>query len=128
MREYRAVWVLWALLTNIWCVMNVVVFVQPQWIGDIPESDGYGHHGVPLSRPHLSRITAYLEAKILSLLKHENLTIGKKYPGKEEKLLLRSDFSSFPQYFQYISKSRSQITYTFVECGCLIYFSSILQT
>ena len=38
--------VLWALLTIIWCVMNVVVFVQPQWIGDTPESDGYGHHGV----------------------------------------------------------------------------------
>ena len=28
-------------------------------------------------------------------------TTGKTYYGKEEKLLLRSTFSSFPQYFQY---------------------------
>ena len=54
------------------------------------------------SRPRLPRITAYLKVKIWSLPKHENLTTGKKYCGKEEKLLLRS--SSFPQYFfQYIS-------------------------
>lgn len=46
MREYRAVCVLWAVLTIIWCTMNVVVFKQPQWIGDTPESDGFGHHGV----------------------------------------------------------------------------------
>ena len=31
-----------------------------------------------LSRPRLSRITAYLEVKIWSLSKHENLTTGKK--------------------------------------------------
>ena len=37
------------------------------------------------------------------------------------------NFSSFPQYFQYISNFRSQITYSFVKCGCSIYFSSILQ-
>ena len=45
-REYRAVCVLWAILTIIWAVFNVVVFIQPQWIGDTPESPGYGHHGV----------------------------------------------------------------------------------
>ena len=44
-----------------------------------------------------------------------------KYRGKEEKLLLRSNFSSFPQYFQYISNFKSPITYTFVKCGCSIY-------
>ena len=33
-----------------------------------------------------SRITAYLEVKILSLPKHEKLTTGEKYCGKEEKL------------------------------------------
>ena len=38
-----------------------------------------------LSRPRLSRITAYLEVEIWSLTKHENLTTGKKYCGKEEK-------------------------------------------
>ena len=51
-----------------------------------------------------------------------------KYCWKEEKLLLRSNFSSFPQYFQYISNVRSKIAYTFVKCGCSIYFSLILQT
>ena len=32
-----------------------------------------------------------------------------------------SNFSSIPQYFQYISDFRSQITYSFVKCGCSIY-------
>ena len=64
-----------------------------------------------LSRPRLSRITAYLEVKIWSLPKHENLTTGEKYCGKEDKLLFRSNFSSFPQYFQYISDFKSPITY-----------------
>ena len=75
-----------------------------------------------LSRTRLSRITAYLEVKILSLPKHENLTTSKKYCGKEEKLLLRSNFSSFPQYFRYISNVKSPITYIFVKCGCSNYF------
>ena len=75
-----------------------------------------------LSRPRLSRITAYLEVKILSLSKHENLTTGEKYCGKEEKLLLRSNFSSFAQYFHYISNFKSPITYKFVECGFSNYF------
>ena len=70
-----------------------------------------------LSQPRLSRITAYLEAKIWSLPIHENLTTDGKYCRKEEKLLLRSNFSSFPQYFQYISNFKSPITYQFVKCG-----------
>ena len=45
----------------------------------------------------------------------------KKYCEKEEKLLLRSNFSSFPQYFQYTSKFKSPITCTSVKCGCLNY-------
>ena len=43
------------------------------------------------------------------------------------KLLLRSNFFSFPQYFQNISNFRSQITYSFVKCGASIIFSSVLQ-
>ena len=39
-----------------------------------------------------------------------------------EKLLLRSNFPSFTQYFQCISNFRSQITYSFVKCCCSIYF------
>ena len=75
-----------------------------------------------LSRTRLSRIAAYLEVKILSLPKHENLTTSKKYCGKEEKLLIRSNFSSFPQYFRYISNVKSAITYKFVKFGCSNYF------
>ena len=36
-------------------------------------------------------------------------------------MLLRSNFSSFPQYFQYVSNFRSQITYWFVKCYCSIF-------
>ncbi|BFZ09017.1 hypothetical protein BsWGS_12056 [Bradybaena similaris] len=46
MREYRAVAVLWGLLTIVWCILNIVCFIQPQWIGDTEESIGYGHAGV----------------------------------------------------------------------------------
>ena len=59
---------------------------------------------------------------ILSLPKHENLTTGEKYCGKEEKLLLKSNFSSFPQYFHCISNFKSPIKYKFVKCGCSNYF------
>ena len=64
----------------------------------------------------------YLEVKIWSLPIHENLTIDGKYCRKEEKLLLRSNFSSFTQYFQYISNFKSPITYQFVKCGKSNYF------
>ena len=57
-----------------------------------------------------------------------NLTTANKILLKKEKLLLRSNFSSFPKYFQYISNYTSQITYSFVICGYSIYlFFSILQ-
>ena len=76
---------------------------------------------ISTSLTHLSRITAYLKVKIWSQPKYENLTTDKKkYCGKEEKLLLRSNFSSFPQYFQYISNFKS--THIFVKCGCSNYF------
>ena len=78
-----------------------------------------------LSRPRLSWITAYLEVKIWSLPKHENLSC-KKYCEKEEKLLL-SNFSSFPQYFQYILTSRVQLHIYLFNVVNRISFSSILQ-
>ena len=64
-----------------------------------------------LSRHRLSW-KAYLEVKIWSRPKDENLTTGKKILWKR----------SFPQYFQYISNFKSPITYTFVKCDCSIYF------
>ena len=60
-----------------------------------------------LARLCLSRITAYLEVKIWSLFSHEHITIGTK-------ILWKRGESSFPQYFQYISNFRSQITYSVV--------------
>ena len=39
----------------------------------------YIYSGLSLSRPRLSRITAYLEVKFLSLPKHENLPTSKEY-------------------------------------------------
>ena len=81
-----------------------------------------------LSRPRLSRITAYLEVKIWSLPKHENLTTGKKYCGKEEKLLLRSNFSSFPQCFHYISNFKNLLLHIYLlNMVNRIIFPSILQ-
>ena len=50
-----------------------------------------------------------------------------RYCGKEEKLLLKSNFSSFLQYFKYISNFSIQITYWLVKCGCSIHFSSICK-
>ena len=60
---------------------------------------------------------------VLTLKSNKRL---RKYCGKEEKLLIRSNFSSFLQYFQYISNFRCQFTYTFVKYGCSIFFS-VLQ-
>ena len=82
-----------------------------------------------LSRLRLFRITAYLEVKIWYLVfKYDNLTISNKILWKREEIAPKeSNFSSFPEYFQYISNIRNKITYSFVKCGCSTYFSSILQ-
>ena len=52
-----------------------------------------------LSRPRLSRITAYLEVKILSLLKHENLTTGKKILWKKGEIAPKEQFLLFSTIF-----------------------------
>ena len=86
------------------------------------------HSRLSLSRLRLSRITTYLEVKIWSLYWHGNLTTGYKILWKRGEIaLLRSNFASFPLHFQYISNFRSQIPYSFVKCGCSIYFFSSLQ-
>ena len=70
-----------------------------------------------LSRTRLFWITAYLEVKIWSLFKHETMTTGDKIMWKRlEQFLL---FSTL--FYIYISNFRSQITYSFVKCGCSIY-------
>ena len=55
-----------------------------------------------LSRSQLSRITAYIEEKIWSWFDIGIKNQVTNYCGKEEKLLLGSNFFHLPQYFQYI--------------------------
>ena len=81
-------------------VLNAWIYIC-QWLGWINYNIIYCW--LSLSRPGLSRITAYLEVKIWSLTKRKNLTTGEKYCGKEEKLHLRSNFSSIQQYISNIS-------------------------
>ena len=72
-----------------------------------------------LSRPRLSRITAYLEVKIWSMLKHENLTTGNNILWKRGEITHKEQFllfsTIFSQYFQYIFDLTSQITYIFAN-------------
>ena len=80
-----------------------------------------------LSRPRLFRlfrITAYLELKILSLPKHENLRTGNKILRKRGEIAPKS---SFPLYFQHISNFKSPITYNMLNVVVRFIFSSILK-
>ena len=52
-----------------------------------------------LSRPHLSRITAYLKVKIWSLPKHKNLTTGKKILWKRGEIAPQGQFLLFSTIF-----------------------------
>ena len=54
-------------------------------------------------------------SKVISPFYYRNLT-------RRKKIYNRSNFSSFPQYFQYISNCMGQITNSFVKRGCSIYF------
>ena len=86
------------------------------------------YNRLSLSRPRLSRITAYFEVKIWSLFKHEYLATGnKKYFGKEEKLLLRSNFSSFPHIFSISQTSGVKLHIIFEMWQFNLFFFSILQ-
>ena len=62
-----------------------------------------------LSRPLLFRITTYLEVKIWSLPKHENLTTCKKYCEKEEKFSLGAISPLFHNIFNISLTSRVQL-------------------
>ena len=68
-----------------------------------------------LSNNRLSR-----SENLVHVLTQRSTNRQTKYCGKEEKLLLRSNFSSFPQYFQYISNLRVKLKIHLVKGGCLI--------
>lgn len=45
-RNSRAIAVLWGIFTVIYAILNIVVFIQPQWFGDTGESDLPGFFGL----------------------------------------------------------------------------------
>ena len=91
-------WIQFSFTTNIYSTVCCKWSIAP-YTTTTNEQPRQKHSWLLLSRPRLSRIITYPEVKILSLLKHENLATGKKYCWKEEKLLLRSNFSSFQHFF-----------------------------
>ncbi|MED6273516.1 LHFPL tetraspan subfamily member 4 protein [Characodon lateralis] len=46
MRNSRAIGVLWAIFTICFAIVNVVVFIQPYWIGDSVKTPHIGHFGL----------------------------------------------------------------------------------
>ena len=75
-----------------------------------------------LSQTCLSRKTAYVEVKFRSLFSHGNLRTGNKILWKRGEIAPKEQFLLFSTLFYiYISIFRSQITYSFVKCDCLIY-------
>ena len=45
-RNSRAVAILWGVFTVCSAILNVVVFISPQWVGDTELSKGPGHFGL----------------------------------------------------------------------------------
>lgn len=46
MKNSKAIGVLWGVFTICFAIIVVVVFVQPHWLGDTPDSKGTGHFGL----------------------------------------------------------------------------------
>ena len=61
-------------------------------------------------------------SKVWSLFLHGNLTTGNKILWKRGEIVSKEQFLLFSTIFQFISNFKSQITYSFVKFGCLIYF------
>ena len=45
-RNSRAVGVMWGIFTVCFVIINIVVFIEPQWVGDTDESPGTGYFGL----------------------------------------------------------------------------------
>lgn len=45
-RNSRAIAVLWGIFTVVYAILNIVVFIQPQWFGDTGESSVPGFFGL----------------------------------------------------------------------------------
>ena len=82
-----------------------------------------------LYRPRLSRITAYLEVKIWSLPKHENLTTGKKILLKRGEIALKEQFLLFSSIFFNISlTSRAQFDIYLLNVVVRVFFSQFCKS
>ena len=75
---------------------------------------------LPLSRTRLFRIPLISKWKSGPCFNTDIYQQAIKYCGKEEKLLLRSNFSSFPQYFQNVSNLGVRLHSHSVKGGCSI--------
>ena len=81
-----------------------------------------------LSRPRLSRKSAYCRVKIWSLPKHENLTTGKKILWKRREIAPKEQFLLFSTIFSiYLQILRVQLHIYLLNVVVQIIFSSILQ-
>ena len=87
----------------------------------------YIYSWLPLSRPRLSRITTYLEVKLWSLPKYENLTTGKKIFWKRGEIVLKSISPLFQNIFNVPLTSRVQLNIYVLTEVVRIILSSILQ-
>ena len=84
------------------------------------------YSSLSLSQPHLSRITAYLEVKIWSPPKYENLITGNKILWKRGEIAPKEQFLLFSTIFS-IYLSRVQLHIYLLNVVVWIVFSSILQ-
>ena len=66
---------------------------------EIALRDRFIYSRTSLSRTRLSRITAYLEVKIWTLPKHENLRTGKKILWKRGEIAPKEQFLLFSTIF-----------------------------
>ena len=85
------------------------------------------HSWLSLFRPRLSRITAYLEVKIWSLPKHENLQQVKKILWKRGEIAPKEQFLLFSTIFSIYLTSRVQLHIYLLNVVVRIIFFSILQ-
>ena len=80
-----------------------------------------------LSRPRLSRITAYLEVKVWSLLKNENLITSNKILWKRGEIAPKEQFLLFHNIFNICLTSRVQLHIHLLNAVVRFIFSSSLQ-
>ena len=103
-------------------IVSVTVMISTQRVQrnvHVATKEKYSWHS--LSRTRLSRITAYLEVKILSLPKHENLTTSENIVEK------RRISPLFHNIFDISLTSRVQLHTNLLNVVFQIIFSSILK-